>query len=129
MLNSDVFKYTNVMAKAADAAWLRNEAITNNIANAATPGYKRQDVSFESELQKALKNSSFRSLGSKVEDINTSRLQPRTYTDYDGFSYRLDGNNVDIQTENVTLVKNQLKYNGLMQSINGDFTSLKMVMK
>ena len=47
MLNSNAFNYINVLDKAADAAWLRNEAIANNIANATTPGYKRQDVAFE----------------------------------------------------------------------------------
>ena len=50
MLGTNTFDYINVLDKAADASWKRNEAITNNIANAATPGYKRQDVSFENEL-------------------------------------------------------------------------------
>ena len=45
------------------------------------------------------------------------------------FSYRLDGNNVDIQTENVTLVKNQIKYNGLIEGMNQEFANLKSVMK
>ena len=46
MINSNVFDYVNVLDKAADAAWLRNEVISNNIDNADTPGYKRQDVDF-----------------------------------------------------------------------------------
>lgn len=129
MIDSNVYDYVNVLDKAADASWLRNEAITNNIANATTPNYKRQDVAFESELQRALKNSKYESLDDKVSDLKLSRLNGRTYTDYDGFSYRLDGNNVDIQTENVTLVKNQVKYNGLIQSINQEFANLKSVMK
>ena len=44
MFQSSVFNYVNVLDKAADASWLRNEAISNNIANATTPNYKRQDV-------------------------------------------------------------------------------------
>lgn len=129
MINANVFNYVNVLDKAADASWLRNDAITNNIANATTPNYKRQDVDFEGELQRALKNSRYESMDSKVSNLHTSRLNARTYTDYDGFSYRLDGNNVDIQTENVTLVKNQIKYNGLIQSINQEFANLKSVTK
>jgi flagellar basal-body rod protein FlgB len=129
MIDSSVYNYINVLDKAADAAWLRNEAITNNIANADTPGYKRQDISFEGELKKAMKVSRYESVDAKVADLKSRDLQARTYTDYDSFSYRLDGNNVDIQTENVTLVKNQLKYNGLVQSANQEFSNLKMVMK
>ncbi len=129
MIDSSVYNYVNVLDKAADATWLRNEAITNNIANADTPGYKRQDVSFESELKKALKVSKYEALDTKVSNLKNSDLRARTYTDYDSVSYRLDGNNVDIQTENVTLVKNQLKYNGLVQSFNQEFTNLQLVMK
>jgi len=129
MIDSSVYNYINVLDKAADAAWLRNEAITNNIANADTPGYKRQDISFEGELKKAMKVSRYESVDAKVADLKSRDLQASTYTDYDSFSYRLDGNNVDIQTENVTLVKNQLKYNGLVQSANQEFSNLKMVMK
>ena len=51
MINSNVFDYINVMDKAADASWTRNEIIANNIANIDTPGYKRQDLNFESELE------------------------------------------------------------------------------
>lgn len=129
MINSNVFDYVNVLDKAADASWLRNEAITNNIANATTPNYKRQDVAFESELKRALKNSRYESMDDKVSNVKMNRLNGRTYTDYDNFSYRLDGNNVDMQTENVTLVKNQVKYNGLIQGVNQEFANLKIVTK
>ena len=44
MFQSNVFNYVNVLDKAADASWLRNDAIGNNLANVDTPGYKRQDV-------------------------------------------------------------------------------------
>lgn len=50
MFQSNVFDYVNLLDKAADASWLRNEVIGNNISNATTPGYKRQDVAFESLL-------------------------------------------------------------------------------
>ena len=40
-----------------------------------------------------------------------------------------NGNNVDIDTENVELASNQIKYNGLMSGINQEFANLKMVMK
>ena len=52
MFNSNAFDYINVLDKAADASWTRNEVIANNIANVDTPGYKRQDINFEDELEK-----------------------------------------------------------------------------
>ena len=129
MINTNVFDYINVLDKAADASWLRNEAISNNIANATTPNYKRQDVAFESELRKALGNNRFQSMDSKVSKIISSRLQPQLYTDYGSYSYRLDGNNVDPENENVMLAENQLKYQGLIASINQEFQNLQAVIK
>ena len=129
MLNTNAFDYINVLDKAADASWLRNEAIANNIANATTPGYKRQDVAFESELSNALGYDGTESMDEKVKNIKTASLNPVTYIDNAGFSYRLDGNNVDIENENVMLAENQLKYQGLMNSISQEFKNLQMVMK
>lgn len=129
MQNSNIFDYINVLDKAADASWLRNNAISNNIANATTPGYKRQDVSFEKELHRALGDSRYETMDEKVSNIRTSEITPRVYTDAADYSYRMDGNNVDIDTENVYLAENQIKYNALMDSINKDFKNLASVMK
>ncbi len=129
MINTNVFDYINVLQKTADAAWIRNDVISNNIANATTPGYKRQDVAFEDELANALGRSRYKSMDDKVADLKINRLRPRTYTDSANFSYRVDGNNVDIETENVTLAANQLKYNGLIDCLDQEFKNLRMVMK
>lgn len=129
MINTNAFDYINVLDRAADAAWLRNDAIANNIANVDTPNYKREDVDFESQLKKALGSSRYESMDSKVNRINMRRLEPVTYTDAENFSYRLDGNNVDIDTENVELAANQVKYNGLMNSLSQEFSNLQSVMK
>ena len=59
MFDSGAFNYVNVLDKAADASWIRNEAIANNIANVDTPGYKRQDVNFEEQLRKAMSKCGF----------------------------------------------------------------------
>ena len=129
MIQTNAFDYINVLDRAADAAWQRNEAISNNIANVDTPGYKRQDVAFESVLQQALGNNRYESMDDKVANVNLSRLRGRAYVDYANYSYRLDGNNVDIENENVMLAENQLKYQGLISSMNQEFTNLKTVMK
>ena len=129
MINTNAFDYINVLQKTADAAWIRNDVISNNIANATTPGYKRQAVAFEDELANALGRSRYKSMDDKVADLKINRLRPRTYTDSANFSYRVDGNNVDIETENVTLAANQLKYNGLIDCLDQEFKNLRMVMK
>ena len=60
MINSNVFDYVNVLSKAADASALRNEVLSQNMSNIDTPGYKRQDVDFESQLRRALGNFRYR---------------------------------------------------------------------
>lgn len=130
MINTNAFDYVNVLDKAADAAWMRNIAIANNMANATTPGYKRQDVAFESELKKALGRSSDTShMDQRVAGVRTAQLKPKVYTDLENYSYRLDGNNVDPETESVMLAENQIKYQGLLDSITQEFQNLKTVMK
>lgn len=129
MIQTNVFDYVRILDKAADASWIRHQAISNNITNVDTPGYKRQDVAFESVLQKALGYNRYQSMDSKVSNAKTKNLSVRTFTDYSSFSYRLDGNNVDIENENVMLAENQLKYQGLLTCINQEFTNLSTVMK
>lgn len=129
LMDTNVFDYVNVLDKAMDASWLRNEAISNNLANADTPGYKRQDINFETQLAKALRSSRYQTMDAKVADVKMNRLNPIAYTDYSGFSYRIDGNNVDPDTEGVYAAKNQVVYQGLYQSVSEEFKNLKMVMK
>ncbi|MCR4589278.1 MAG: flagellar basal body rod protein FlgB [Lachnospiraceae bacterium] len=127
MVKTDIYDYINVLDKAADASALRNKAIANNMANIDTPGYKRQDVSFAANLEEALRHSRFKSLDDKVGSIRMDRLRGKQFTDAEGYSYRLDGNNVDIDTENAELAKNNILYNGLTQSLTAEFQNIRAV--
>lgn len=129
MFNTGIFNYVDVLGKAADASWMRNEVLSNNISNINTPGYKRQDVDFETQLRHALGNFKYKSVDARVNAINSSELIPRIYTDSVGFSYRLDGNNVDIDTEGAQLAANQIRYNGLVAAYNAEFSNLRLVTK
>ncbi|MCR4791213.1 MAG: flagellar basal body rod protein FlgB [Lachnospiraceae bacterium] len=129
MVGTSAFDYINVLEKAADAAWLRDQCIANNIANVDTPGYKRQDVDFESVLERELGYRRSESMDEKVRDVVLSRLNVGSYTDAASFSYRTDRNNVDIENENVLLAQNQLKYQGIIKGINSEFENLQRVMK
>lgn len=127
MVLSNAYNYVNVLGKASDASWTRNDILANNIANADTPGFKRKDVQFETYLKNAVAGTD--SLNETVANIDLNELNCTTYTDQANLSYRYDGNNVDINTENVELAKNQLKYYTLMNSMSQEFSRLKSALR
>lgn len=128
MINTNIYNYINVLDKAADAANSRNEIISNNIANVDTPNYKRKDVSFQSYLEMELIGGE--SLDERVSEVNThlSDFGGLIYTDSSTLSYRLDGNNVDIDTESAMLAENQIRYNALVEQIGQEFDRYKTVL-
>ncbi len=130
MIGSNAFNYVNVLKKAADASWKRNEVIANNIANVSTPGYKRKDIQFENYLRRELMRdySSDDDLNRRVANVDLDRLVTRVYTDQSELSYRLDGNNVDINTENANLAENQIRYYTLLNSMTQEFSRIKSVL-
>ena len=130
MIGSDAYNYINVLNKAAGASWTKNEIIANNIANVDTPDYKRKDLNFESLLSEALSDTSLhtKNMDKKVANLNVSALKPDVYTEYSTLSYRYDGNNVDIDTEQAYLADNQIKYYTLLDSMSQEFNRLKMVL-
>ncbi len=128
MILSGAYDYINVLDKAADASWLRESAITNNLANVDTPGYKRQEVDFEGILKTELGRSKYETLDQKIRNIHLNHLNARTYIDSANYSYRLDHNNVDIDTEEMELASEQLRYTALTDSVNHEFSRLKSVM-
>ena len=130
-MNSGAFGYVDVLKTAADASWLREEVLTNNIANVDTPNYKRQDVEFTTYLKSALEQAGTpaSTLTQKVNEANLSGITTRTYTENTTLSYRMDGNNVDLSTENAELAAEQNNYNALIDSMNNEFTRMKAVLK
>lgn len=124
MINSNAFSYINVLDRAADASWTRESAIANNVANVDTPGYKRQDVAFEDILKRELKSSKYNTLQKAVDQVSLDKLEGQVYTDYASYSYRLDGNNVDIDTENVELASEQLRYQTLTKATSEELTRM-----
>ena len=130
-MNSGAFGYVDVLKTAGDASWLREEVLTNNIANVDTPNYKRQDVEFTTYLKSALEQAGTpaSTLTQKVNEANLSGITTRTYTENTTLSYRMDGNNVDLSTENAELAAEQINYNALIDSMNNEFTRMKAVLK
>lgn len=129
MFSSNVYDYINVLETSLSAAATRQEVIANNIANVNTPDFKRKDVRFETELKHAFSHSDESTVDARVRHLDLDALEPEVYTDYAELSYRYDGNNVDINNENAILAKEQIKYEGLMDSMNRDFSMIKSVLK
>ncbi len=126
MIGSSAFNYINILDKAADATWQRNQLISNNIANVDTPNYKRKDIRFEEYLMMQL--SGGESLDSMVNQTDLNALEGMQFVDGATLNYRLDGNNVSIDTETAYLAKNQLKYNALVDSMMQEFSRIKSVL-
>lgn len=127
MISSDAFSFVNVLDKAADASWKRNEVIANNIANVDTPNFKRSDVNFETYLAKELTGRD--TLTKKVREMNLDKLNSTTYLDHANLEYRKDGNNVDIDTEEAYLADNQLKYYALLDAMSQEFSRMRAVLQ
>jgi len=130
MFSSGSFGYIDVLNSAANSSWLRNEVISSNIANVDTPNYKRKDVSFATYLNSALggTDNTTSTLTQRVKSVDLSNVNSKVYTDNANLSYRSDGNNVDIETENVELASNQIMYNALIDSMSNEFSRMKSVL-
>lgn len=125
MISTGAYNYINVLDRAADASWTRNTVIANNIANADTPGYKRKDVQFEAYLTSAIAGGD--NLDQDIQNLDLSALNANTYIDESTLSYRIDGNNVDINTESAYLAQNQIRYYTLLDSMSQEFSRLSSV--
>jgi flagellar basal-body rod protein FlgB len=111
----------NLLNKDLDGLWTRQQEISDNIANVETPGYKSKSVSFEDQLKAVLSNSSASS-SELINGIKTT--QPQTTVSTDETS-RLDGNNVDVEKENIELARTQLNYMYSLRELSDYFTRLR----
>jgi len=110
--------------KVLDYLWGRQTVTMNNIANDDTPGFKSQYVTFEETLGKKIRDAS-KGNGS-MQDISQaiSQSKARLHTTWDETS-RLDGNNVDMDQEQVDLVRTAYEYQYMLSSLNNDISRLK----
>ncbi len=106
-----------VMERALDINWLRQQLIANNIANVDTPNYKRADVDFKSSLIKALNNHSDSRLAAK-------EVEP-DFVDSEDLILSNDGNNVDIEKEMSQQAVNVLQYALLTRLVSDQLGMLR----
>ena len=116
-----LFIQNSVIGVALDAYTVRNEIIQHNISNVDTPGFKKKIVEFEQAFSKAL--DSFKKTG----DLNLSDASPKISVFHENYSFRLDGNNVDIDIEMAELYKNGVKYDMLTNAVINNYRKINLV--
>ena len=115
----------NILNKDLDGLWERQRAISDNLANFETPGYKAKTVSFENQLRQKL------SSGAQTSTELTKEIKgvtPLTEVREDE-QFRLDGNGVDMEKENLELARTQINYAYSLRSIGDEFSRLRMAIK
>lgn len=98
----------SLMKMGLDAANLRSQTISQNIANINTPNYKAKSVTFE----ETLKSNSKTGPSIIIEESK-------------GTTIRSDGNNVDLEVEKINQASNSLQYNALITLVNAKLSLAK----
>ncbi len=112
--------------KALDFVWKQQQLTANNIANVDTPNYKAQHISFEDEFKNRL-NHAMKSGNSSTMAQAITQTKAKVVASNN--SKRVDGNGVDMDVENVELVKTTLQYQYLVQAFNSDYNRLRTVIR
>lgn len=105
--------------KLLDVSHAKQVALSSNLANVETPGYKRQDISVDFDAQ-------LRNLASKNDLAAIRDLRYDTITDTTSPSVRPDGNNVQMDNELLLMQKNSVQYEFLTQYTSNSLKQLKM---
>ena len=126
-----------MLEQGIQASTLRRQLIANNIANVDTPGYKRAELSFESQIRRAVASETPPRLATYKTDarhidfnkkVDFTKVQPRISVEYDT-SYRNDGNNVDIDVESAQAATNTMQYNLMMELYSRNIKLLDIAMR
>jgi flagellar basal-body rod protein FlgB len=122
-----------LLHSALNAASLRQQAISQNIANAETPGYKAKQVVFEDILKKQLANQT-KFVGKQTDprhftigqssNVPVAKIVENTET-----VMQNNQSNVDIDEEMTRMGKNSLWYYTLTEQINSEFQQLSIAIK
>ncbi|CAG9609779.1 flagellar basal body rod protein FlgB [Pseudoneobacillus rhizosphaerae] len=123
----------SILHTALNASNLRQDVISNNIANAETPGYKSKQVVFENILKQQLSNqTNFKGTRTDSRHFNIglpSNLPQPEVVELTETKIQNSGNNVDIEEEMTRLSKNALWYYTLTQQLNSEFQKLSIAIK
>lgn len=137
LLGGNSTKTIDLMQRAMGASVLRADVINNNIANASTPNYKRRDVTFQAELERALASEKEKAVPFKMsreKHINHFKVKdfkkvgPKVITEYNTYQNN-NGNSVDIDKEMIEGAKNTMYFNALAQRTAKEFNKIKLLLR
>lgn len=111
----------NLLSKDLDGLWTRQRAIADNMANVSTPDYKAKTVRFEDQLQSVLADTS----ETPAELTDRIKNMRASVTVTDGQTSRADGNNVDVEQQNIEMARTQLNYMYSLRELSDYFARLK----
>ena len=114
--------------KTLDLLWGRQNLTVNNFANVDTPNYKSKYLTFENELLHRISTAE-QGGRKKVAIGNAIQSQRARIHSTKNESSRLDGNNVDMDQEQVELVKTTYAYQYMVNSVNNDLKRLMAAAK
>ena len=100
-----------VLERFLNVASQRSQLVTTNMANIDTPGYRTRDLDFQSELRRALLDSTDTAAMPAVRSVQ-------------GLVERPDGNNVSLDREGLLLAETQMQFRLGVQLIKGEFHRL-----
>jgi len=101
---------SSAVYEAMQGLWAQQQAVADNVANVNTPGYKAQEVSFESSLAQAVANGD----PSDMQITTTPSSAPSDQT----------GNNVSLSTELVEEQKAGMQFQTMVEAMNAKFQLL-----
>jgi flagellar basal-body rod protein FlgB len=137
MALNEIFDTTiNLLGKSLDLRARNHNRISANIANAETIGYTPTTLSFEKELQGALREK-----GSTSLPVTNARHIPLrgqaasldmvigTVVEASVNAPGLDGKAVELESEMGKMVENQIMYNANIQFLSKKFAGLTLAIK
>lgn len=117
-LRMDLFDTTQTaLNRAITGTTLRQATLANNLANANTPGYQRQDVDFHSALKSAISGGP-----DAVNRVRASAQADPTAP------LRYDGSSIDVDKENAAMAENGLEHEALVSVAKARVDILKTVL-
>lgn len=133
LIEQTILQNTSVpqLKRLADLAAQRQRLVASNIANVNTPGYQRQSLDFESELQQATQKRG-RSIGITDErhiPIGVKRYSlPQRHLN-ENSANTTGVNNVDVDQEMADLAQTQLMFDFSATRLKQNFEGLKMAIR
>jgi flagellar basal-body rod protein FlgB len=114
--------------KTLDYLWQRQNITLNNIANVDTPKFKSQYLTFEDALALRIRRAR-KGTGAADRVDRAIRHTTATVHTTDNETSRLDGNNVDMDQEQVSLAKTAYVYQMMVNSVSGNLKRLDAAAK